>query len=46
MNGHKGDAKLPPSDGETDGEKHFAKAHLTFDKFHVLKVLNEAVDKV
>jgi len=27
-------------------EKHFSDAHLTFDKFHVLKVLNEAVDKV
>jgi len=27
-------------------EKHFPEAHLTFDKFHVLKVLNEAVDKV
>jgi len=27
-------------------EKHFPRAHLTFDKFHVLKVLNEAVDEV
>ena len=27
-------------------EKHFPKAHITFDKFHVLKVLNEAVDQV
>jgi len=26
--------------------KHFPEAHLTFDKFHVLKVLNEAVDEV
>jgi len=27
-------------------EKHFPEAHLTFDKFHVLKILNEAVDEV
>jgi len=27
-------------------EKHFPEAQLTFDKFHVLKVLNEAVDEV
>lgn len=27
-------------------EKHFPEAHLTFDKFHVLKVLNGAVDEV
>ncbi|WP_319406041.1 ISL3 family transposase [uncultured Desulfosarcina sp.] len=27
-------------------EKHFPEAHITFDKFHVLKVLNEAVDQV
>ncbi len=27
-------------------EKNFPNAHITFDKFHVLKVLNEAVDKV
>jgi transposase len=27
-------------------EKQFPEAHLTFDKFHVLKVLNEAVDEV
>jgi len=27
-------------------EKHFPEAHLTFDKFHVLKVINEAVDEV
>jgi len=26
--------------------QHFPGAHLTFDKFHVLKVLNEAVDEV
>lgn len=26
--------------------KHFPQAHLTFDKFHVLKVINEAVDAV
>ena len=25
---------------------HFPEAHLTFDKFHVLKILNEAVDEV
>ncbi len=30
----------------SDVEKHFPKAHITFDKFHVLKVLNEAVDQV
>jgi len=27
-------------------EKHFPEAHMTFDKFHVLKILNEAVDEV
>jgi transposase len=27
-------------------ENHFPDAHLTFDKFHVLKILNEAVDEV
>ena len=27
-------------------EKHFPRAHITFDKFHVLKILNEAVDQV
>ena len=27
-------------------EKHFPEAHLTFDKFHVLKILNEAVEEV
>jgi transposase len=27
-------------------EKHFPEAHLTFDKFHVLKILNDAVDQV
>jgi transposase len=27
-------------------EKHFPEAHLTFDKFYVLKILNEAVDEV
>jgi len=27
-------------------EKQFPETHLTFDKFHVLKVLNEAVDQV
>jgi len=27
-------------------EEQFPEAHLTFDKFHVLKVINEAVDKV
>ena len=27
-------------------EKHFPEACLTFDKFHVLKILNEAVDEV
>jgi len=27
-------------------EHHFPEAHLTFDKFHVLKILNEAVDEV
>jgi transposase len=27
-------------------EKQFPEAHITFDKFHVLKVLNEAVDLV
>ena len=27
-------------------EKNFPHAQITFDKFHVLKVLNEAVDKV
>ena len=27
-------------------EKHFPRAHITFDKFHVLKILNEAVDLV
>ena len=27
-------------------EKQFPEAHLTFDKFHVMKVLNDAVDQV
>jgi transposase len=27
-------------------EKQFPEAHITFDKFHVLKILNEAVDQV
>lgn len=27
-------------------EKQFPEAHLTFDKFHVLKILNDAVDQV
>lgn len=27
-------------------EQHFPEAHITFDKFHVLKVLNEALDEV
>jgi transposase len=27
-------------------EEHFPQAHLTFDKFHVLKIINEAVDEV
>jgi transposase len=27
-------------------EKHFPEAQLTFDKFHALKILNEAVDEV
>ena len=27
-------------------EKHFPEACLTFDKFHVLKIINEAVDEV
>ena len=27
-------------------EKHFPEAQLTFDKFHVMKILNEAVDEV
>jgi len=27
-------------------EKEFPEAHLTFDKFHVMKVLNDAVDQV
>lgn len=27
-------------------EKHFPEAQLTFDKFHVLKIINEAVDEV
>lgn len=27
-------------------EEQFPQAHLTFDKFHVLKIINEAVDKV
>jgi transposase len=27
-------------------EKHFPEAHLTFDKFHVMKILNDAVDQV
>jgi len=26
--------------------KHFPQAHLTFDKFHVMKILNKAVDEV
>ena len=27
-------------------EKHFPKAHITFDRFHIMKALNEAVDEV
>ena len=27
-------------------EKFFPNAHLTFDKFHIMKVINEAVDEV
>jgi len=27
-------------------EKHFPEAQLTFDKFHVMKILNEALDEV
>lgn len=27
-------------------EKYFPKAHITFDKFHVMKMVNEAVDQV
>lgn len=27
-------------------EKHFPEAHITFDKFHVMKMVNEAVDEV
>ena len=27
-------------------EKSFPEAHLTFDKFHIMKIVNEAVDKV
>ena len=27
-------------------EKQFPEAHLTFDKFHVMKIINDAVDKV
>ena len=27
-------------------ENHFPKAHITFDRFHVIKVLNDAVDEV
>ena len=27
-------------------ESHFPKAHITFDRFHIMKVLNEAVDEV
>jgi len=27
-------------------ENHFPNAHLTFDKFHVMKIINEAVDQV
>ena len=27
-------------------EKQFPEAHITFDKFHVLKIINEAVDQV
>ena len=27
-------------------ERHFPKAHITFDRFHLMKVLNEAVDEV
>jgi len=50
---HKGDAKaieeiccdMAPA-FITGIEKNFPRAHITFDKFHVLKVLNEAVDKV
>ena len=27
-------------------ERHFPKAHITFDRFHLMKVLNEAMDEV
>ena len=27
-------------------ENHFPQAHLTFDKFHIMKIVNEAVDEV
>jgi len=27
-------------------ETHFPNAHLTFDKFHIMKIINEAVDEV
>ncbi|TCP16328.1 transposase [Scopulibacillus darangshiensis] len=27
-------------------EEHFPKAHITFDKFHVMKIINEALDQV
>jgi transposase len=27
-------------------ERHFPKAHITFDRFHIMKVLGEAVDEV
>jgi transposase len=26
--------------------EHFPKSHITFDKFHVMKMVNEAVDEV
>ncbi len=27
-------------------EEHFPKAHITFDKFHVMKMVNQSVDQV
>ena len=30
----------------TGFEKHFPKAHITLDRFHLMKELNEAVDEV
>jgi len=50
---HKGDAKAieevccDMSPAFISGvEEHFPEAQLTFDKFHVLKIINEAVDEV